>query len=119
MTMIKRELITIDAAGKVGGRVASQVAAALIGKTKVGYQQNVDGGDKVHLLNVDQIKFTGKKMEQKEYKRYTGYPGGIIKTGLKELYIKNPKKLFWSMVYDMLPKNKLRRARIKRLTFGK
>ena len=60
--MIKRELITIDASGKVGGRVASQVAATLIGKTKVGYQQNVDGGDKVHLLNVGEIKFTGKKI---------------------------------------------------------
>lgn len=117
--MIKREQKTIDATDKVPGRMASQVAALLIGKHKTSYQANVDGGDKVEILNVGKMKFSGKKIDKEVYYRYTGYPGGIIKTGMKELFLKNPKKLFWSMVYDMLPKNRLRRARIKRLTFGK
>ena len=117
--MIQRELKTIDASTKTAGRIASQIAVWLIGKHKVSYQPQIDGGDLVKVLNVSQMKFSGKKLTKKVYHRYTGYPGGIITTSMKELYAKNPKKLLWKMVYDMLPKNRLRSRRIKRLTFAK
>ncbi|MFH0873971.1 MAG: 50S ribosomal protein L13 [Candidatus Komeilibacteria bacterium] len=117
--MIQREQKIIDASSKTAGRLASQIANWLIGKHKVTYQAHIDGGDLVKVINIGQLKFSGKKLEKKVYHRYTGYPGGIITTSMKEMNTKNPKKLLWKMVHDMLPKNRLRSRRIKRLTFGK
>ncbi len=116
--MIKREIKTIDASSANAGRIATQIATWLIGKHKVDYQAHIDGGDMVKVYNIDKLKFSGKKLEKEVYHRYTGYPGGIITTPLKEMNLKNPKKLLWKMVNDMLPKNRLRSARIKRMTFG-
>ncbi|MDD5749533.1 MAG: 50S ribosomal protein L13 [Patescibacteria group bacterium] len=110
-----RETHKIDAADKIAGRLASHIAFLLQGKNKPSYKINVDNGDFVEVANVAKINFSGKKIEQKVYHRTTGYPGGIRTRQLKEMIVKNPHKILRDMVYDMLPKNKLRAGMIKRL----
>ncbi len=116
---IVREKHSIDAAGKIGGRLASQIATWLQGKHKVSFQPHIDAGDFVAVENVAQMKFTGKKLTTKKYHRFTGYPGGIMTKSLGERMIQHPEELLRKMVYAMLPKNKLRPVMIKRLTFTK
>ena len=117
--MIDRKLHTIDAEGISAGRLASRIAYLLQGKHKPGFLNHVDSGDKVMVQNVGKMKFTGKKMSQKLYHRYSGYPGGIITTQLQTLYNKNPQRLLRMMINNMLPKNRLRSNRLKRLSFEK
>lgn len=112
---MERNTHQIDANGKIAGRLASRVAVLLQGKHKATYQPSVDAGDIVEVSNVDKIKFSGKKLEQKVYYRTSGYPGGIKSQGLKKRLAEDPGKLFRDMVRDMLPKNKLRPHMIKRL----
>lgn len=112
----KRETHDFDLDGRVLGRAATEVALLLSGKRKVGYIWHIDAGDRVRAYNLKKIAFSGKnKPKTKVYYRYTGYPGGIKGATLAELFEKNPKKVFWSAVYNMLPKNKLRSRMIKRL----
>ncbi len=113
-----REKHKIDATGKVPGRLASEVAILLMGKHKVNYQPHLDQGDFVAIENISQLKFTGKKLEKKVYHRHTQYPGGIKTTPLSKIFKENPDKLFRKMVFQMLPKNKLRKEMIKRLTIS-
>jgi len=114
---ISREHQQLDASGKTPGRLATQVAILLMGKHKVNFQRHLDLGDYVEISNVKELKFTGKKINQRMYYRYTGYPGGLKTEKWQELQQKNPNKLFRQVVYRMLPKNKLRVEMIKRLTF--
>jgi len=118
MTNIEREKHTINATGKIGGRLASEIAILLMGKNKTTYQPNVDGGDFVEVANITQLQFSGKKMDTKLYYKASGYPGGLKTFVLRKLFSDNPAKLFTLMVYRMLPKNKLRREMIKRLTIS-
>lgn len=76
-----------------------------------------DSGITVVVKNVDKIKVTGKKMEQKKYYRYSGYIGGLKERVMKDIFAKDPKQVLIKAVYGMLPKNKLRRQQIKRLKF--
>ena len=110
---------TINAENKILGRLASQAALLLRGKNKPTFQPHLDEGDEVIIKNVDKMKFTGKKLEQKIYKRHTGRPGHLKETKLKELYAKKPQEVFKRAVYNMLPKNKLRAGMMKRLKFEK
>jgi large subunit ribosomal protein L13 len=115
---VKRETHIIDAEGKSLGRLASQIAVLLRGKHKQDFAPYKDTGDFVTVKNVNKLKFTGKKFENKIYYRHTGYLGGLKKTTLKELYIKKgPKEILRKAVMGMLPKNKLRARQIKRLRF--
>ena len=114
---IERKLHTIDAQDQIAGRLASRVAMILQGKNKVTYQPNIDGGDLVTISNVEKMKFTGRKLTNKIYHRFTGYPGGIRSVKLGEVFEKRPQELLRRMVYAMLPKNKLRAGMIQRLTF--
>lgn len=107
----------LNAAKQPGGRLASSIATLLMGKRKVGFRPEADKGDYVEVENVSKLSFSGKKMEQKLYYRVSGYPGGIKKTQLKFIFNDNPAKVLRLMVLRMLPKNKLRPAMIKRLTF--
>lgn len=116
---MKREIHTIDASGKVLGRLATEITILLRGKHKPNFQPNKDMGDFVTVKNVDQIRFTGKKIDKKKYYRHSGYPGGLIEISLKRLFEKNPSKVLKMAVMGMLPKNKLREKQIKRLSFGK
>jgi large subunit ribosomal protein L13 len=112
---MKRETHIIDARNKVLGRLASEIATLLSGKHKIEFQPNLDLGDFVIVKNVEKIKIPRKKIEQKKYYRYSGYPGGLKEITLKKLFEKNPGEVLRKAVLGMLPKNKLRKKRIKRL----
>lgn len=114
---MKQTKHTIDAEGKIAGRLASRVAVLLQGKNKVEYKPHLDCGDFVAIENVKGIKFSGKKLDKKIYYRSTSYPGGIRTRRLNELHEQYPDKLFRMIVISMLPKNKLRARMIKRLSF--
>ena len=114
---IERKTHQIDATDQSVGRLATQIATLLRGKHKANYSPQVDNGDFVIVTNINKLKFTGKKLEQKKYYRYSGYPGGLKTTKLKELFGNNPQEVLKKAVYNMLPKNRLRQHMIKRLTF--
>jgi large subunit ribosomal protein L13 len=105
----------IDATDKIGGRLASEIAVLLQGKNKASYEPHIDGGDIVEVTNVKDMKFSGKKLDQKLYHRNTGYPGGIRTKQLKDMMVNNPAEVLQKMVNNMLPKNRLRSHMIKRL----
>lgn len=113
---MQRNTHTIDAAGKVLGRLATEIAILLRGKNKPDFVLNKDMGDFVIVKNFNKIKFTGKKFEQKIYYHHTGYLGGLREMPLKKLFEKNPAEVLKKAVFGMLPKNKLRARQIKRLT---
>ena len=118
MENIKRNTHTIDATDKSLGRLAVQVAVLLRGKNKPDFVPYKDMGDNVVIKNVDKMRFTGNKMENKNYFHFTGYLGNLKKTTLKELLIKRgSKEVLRRAVMGMLAKNKLRAKQIKRLRF--
>ncbi len=104
---VNKEWVVIDATDLVVGRLASTVAYMLRGKNKPNFTPHVDCGDNVIIINAEKIKFTGKKMAQKEYVRHTGYPGGQRFTTPKELLQRKPTAIVEKAVKGMLPKNKL------------
>ena len=106
---------TIDATNKVLGRLAVEIATLLRGKHKPDFAPNKDAGDFVIVENVDKIRFTGKKLENKIYYRHSGYLGSLKKTPLKKLFRKDPEGVLKKAVFGMLPNNKLRAKQIKRL----
>ncbi len=114
---MQRKVHTIDASGKVLGRLATQVALLLRGKNKPTFSPHLDEGDEVVIKNVDKMKFTGKKLGQKVYKHHTGYVGHLKIISMSDAYKKNPQQVFKRAVYNMLPKNKLRSKMMKRLKF--
>jgi large subunit ribosomal protein L13 len=99
------------------GRFATQIAILLRGKHKKEFQPNKDLGDFVIVKNIDKIRVTGKKMENKKYYRHSGYLGGLKEISLKELFAKNPAQVLKLAVQRMMPRNKLARQQIKRLKF--
>ena len=113
--IIDRKVHNIDAEGKVLGRLASEIAVLLMGKNKASYMTYIDMGDNVNVKNASKLKFTGKKMEQKKYHHHSGYPGGLKTKTLSELFEKDPSDVLKRAIYSMLPKNKLRNGRMKRL----
>ncbi len=116
---IKRVTVTIDAAGKSVGRLATEIVRILQGKHKATWAPNVDAGDIVQVANADKMKFTGAKLSQKEYFHYSGYPGGMRARKAGDVMAKNPMKVLRYAVDRMLPKNTFRARRIKRLTVAK
>ena len=115
---IQRKIITVDAENKSLGRLAVEVAVLLRGKNKPNYVPYKDVGDTVVVKNVDKMKFTGNKLENKNYFHYTGYLGNLKKKTLKEFLIKRgPKEVLRNAIMGMLQKNKLRAKQIKRLRF--
>lgn len=112
---MKRETHTIDAANKVLGRLATEIAVLLRGKHKPEFVPYKDIGDFVVIKNASQIRFTGKKMEKKIYYQHSGYLGGLKEISLKKLFEKDPAEVLKKAVWGMLPKNKLRPEQIKRL----
>ena len=120
MEVVKRDNHLIDADGKVLGRLATQVAVLLRGKNKVGFAPYKDIGDFVTVKNVDKLKFTGKKFDNKIYYHHTLYMGGLKKATMKEVVQKKGhSEIFRKAVMGMLTKNKLRAKQIKRLKFEK
>lgn len=101
------EWLVIDAEGQTLGRLASKVANLIRGKHKTNYTPHANCGDVVIVLNADKVKLSGNKMTEKQYIRYTGYPGGQRVTTAEELLAKHPLALVEKAVRGMLPKNKL------------
>jgi large subunit ribosomal protein L13 len=112
---MERKTHKIDAEGLVLGRLATRISVLLRGKNKPGYSPHKDIGDSVVVENVDKIKVTGKKKEQKKYYRHTGYMGGLKEEVYQKLEKRKPGEILRKAVYGMLPKNKLRPLMIKRL----
>lgn len=112
---IKKEWVVIDATDLVLGRLASRVALILRGKNKPSFTPNLDCGDNVIILNADKVKLTGKKMTDRVYVRYTGYPGGQRFSTPKEILAKKPTELVRMSVRGMLPKTRLGEKLIKNL----
>lgn len=118
MEKIQRQTHILDADGKSLGRLAVEVAVLLRGKNKPSFVPYIDVGDNVVVKNVDKMKFTGNKLEDKNYFHFTGYLGNLKKTTLKEFLVKKgPKEVLRAAVIGMLCKNKLRARQIKRLRF--
>lgn len=103
----KKEWFIVDAENQVAGRLATKVAMVLRGKHKPSYSPHVDCGDNVIIINAEKVKFTGNKMEDKQYVRYTGYPGGQRFSTPKKVLEKKPTWLLQHAIKGMLPKNKL------------
>ena len=112
---IKRTWYLVDAEGKILGRLATKIASILIGKHKVDYSPHLDMGDGIVVVNAGKIKVTGNKLEDKEYKRFSGYPGGLKLEKMERLLERRPNDILRTAVKGMLPKNKLGRQMIKRL----
>ncbi len=108
--------IIIDAKNRVLGRVATEVAVALRGKNTSEYIPNAAPKIKVKVINFTKVKMTGKKTEQKTYKKYSGYPGSLRYTPFSKMMEKDPQKLFKKIVNGMLPKNKLTKEFLRNLT---
>jgi len=103
---VKPKWWLVDAADKVVGRLASDIAMILMGKHRPGYTPHVDTGDYVIVINADKVVFSGKKWDQKRYTWYTGYTGLRTQTA-RERLARAPKRVFSDAVRRMLPKNKL------------
>ena len=110
-----KEWYVIDATDEVLGRLASQVAKILRGKNKPSYTPHADCGDYVIVINADKVKLTGKKMDEKEYVRYTGYPGGQRFATPADFLKRKPAFVIEHAVKGMLPKTRLGEAIIKNL----
>ena len=104
---VQKEWILVDATDQILGRLASIVAKIIRGKYKSNYTPHVDCGDNVVIINADKIRFSGEKLNQKEYIRHTGYPGGQRSVKAKDLLEKDPARIIKMAVKGMLPKNKL------------
>jgi large subunit ribosomal protein L13 len=105
----------IDAKDQVLGRLATRAARLLIGKDKPSFTPYLDSGDHVVVINADQIKMTGNKVEQKMYYSHSGYPGGLKEVPAKRVRETRPEWLVREAIVGMLPKNKLRARRAKKL----
>jgi len=112
---VKREWFVVDATDKVLGRVAAEVARRLRGKHKPEFTPHVDTGDYIVVINVDKLRVTVAKAQDKVYYRHTGYPGGIYQRTFTELQNQFPERVLEKAVKGMLPKGPLGYAMIKKL----
>src|SRR5579864_8454564 len=112
---IERHWHLIDADGLVLGRVASKAANVLMGKHKPSYTPFLDTGDHVVVVNAEKIRLTGRKEEQKLYRRHSGYPGGLTEVGAIKMRATRPTKMLEQAIAGMLPKNKLGKQMYRKL----
>jgi large subunit ribosomal protein L13 len=112
---LSRRWIVVDADGKVLGRLATQVARHLSGKTKPHWTPFLDTGDFVVVVNAEKIALTGRKESEKLYHRHTGFPGGLKTITAAKQRTQRPEALIEAAVRGMLPKTKLGRKMIKKL----
>jgi len=105
----------IDAKDQVLGKVSEKIVKILIGKNKAEYTPNQNWGDKVVVVNAEKVKVTGKKLKDKDYIHYTGFPSGLRTENLESLLSRKPTEVIKKAVSGMLPKNKLRKQRMSNL----
>lgn len=112
---VQRKWWIVDAENAIVGRLATRVATVLRGKHKASYTPHVDTGDYVIIVNAEKIRFTGNKMQKKEYSRYSGYPGGQRTATPADLIARKPHAVMENAVRGMLPKNKLGRQMFRKM----
>ncbi|MEI6883072.1 MAG: 50S ribosomal protein L13 [Bacteroidota bacterium] len=112
---VTKEWLLIDAEGQILGRLAAKVAKLIRGKMKTNYTPHVDCGDNVIIINAEKVLLTGSKMDDKNYVRHTGYPGGQRIRNPRELLAKKPTEVVEKAVKGMLPKNRLGAALFRNL----
>ena len=112
---VERKWYVVDAEGKHLGRLASEVATLLRGKHKPQYTPHVDTGDFVVVVNSEKVAVTGRKAEQKVYRRHTGYPGGLRETPYEVMLERKPTEVLRKAVHGMMPKTRLGRQQLKKL----
>ncbi|MGH9354147.1 MAG: 50S ribosomal protein L13 [Terriglobia bacterium] len=110
-----RQWHVIDVEGEVLGRVASKVAMMLMGKNKPAYTPFLDMGDHVVVVNAAKVRLTGRKNEQKIYRRHSGYPGGLTETAARTVRETRPARLVEEAIQGMLPKTKLGKQMYRKL----
>lgn len=116
---VQRAWLEVDASSNSMGRVATVIANALRGKHKRDFTPHMDMGDFVVAVNVDKLKFTGRKVDQKLYHTYSGYPGGLRTKKLKDLLALAPEEVLRKAVFNMIDDMKLRKPMMRRLKFVK
>ena len=116
---IKNNWVLINAENAIVGRLAAFISKVLRGKNKNQYTPNMDAGDFVIVTNIEKIKFTGKKFDNKKYYRHTGYPGGIKITTPSILFKEKPEKILKLAVKRMLPGGALAKKQLSKLKIYK
>jgi large subunit ribosomal protein L13 len=111
----ERDWLLVDASGKTLGRLATQIADILRGKRKPEYTPHIDTGDFVIVVNAEKIAVTGNKLQDKQYHRHSGYPGGLRSRSLAEMLERRPEEVIRIAVKGMLPRNRLARRQITKL----
>ena len=112
---VQHNWYVVDGTNQTVGRIASKIASVLRGKNKAYYTPHVDCGDYIIVLNAEKVVFTGKKLEQKQYINYSGFPGGKKEEVAENLLKRRPEVIMERAVKGMLPKNRLGRKMIKKL----
>jgi large subunit ribosomal protein L13 len=112
---IARQWFVVDAAGKTLGRLATEAANVLSGKKNPKYVPFMDMGDHVIVINADKIRLTGLKSQQKVYRRYTGFPGGLREESFTRLLARKPERIVEEAIKGMLPKTRLGRQMATKL----
>ena len=112
---VQHDWYVVDASGKTLGRLATEIARRLRGKHKTSYTPHVDTGDYIVVINAEEITVTGKKAQDKNYYRHTGFPGGIRETNFEKLIAHKPETVLEKAVKGMLPKGPLGYAMIKKM----
>ena len=112
---VKHGWWVIDASDLVVGRLATQIASILRGKHRADYTPHVDTGDFVVVINTGKVRFTGRKLETKEYQSYSGYPGGQKRVRAKDLIVRRPDHILMEAVRRMVPRTRLGRQQMTKL----
>ena len=112
---LERAWYVVDADDQILGRMATRIASFLMGKEKPIYTDFLDTGDFIVVVNIDKVKLSGKKWDDKFYYSHSGYPGGIKQISASKLMDKHPDRVIKHAVKGMLPKNKLGKQMLKRL----
>ncbi|HEX5974774.1 MAG TPA: 50S ribosomal protein L13 [Rubrobacteraceae bacterium] len=112
---VERRWYVVDAEGQTLGRLAAEIARVLRGKSKPQYTPHVDTGDFVVVVNAERIVVTGRKAEQKVYRRHSGYPGGLKTTSYEQLLERQPTEILRKAVKGMMPKTRLAHQQLRKL----
>ena len=112
---VERKWYVVDAEGHTLGRLATEIAVILRGKNKAQYTPHVDTGDFVVVVNAEKVVVTGKKAEQKVYRRHSGYPGGMKETSYERMMERKPAEVLRKAVKGMMPRTRLARQQLKKL----
>ena len=112
---VPRRWFVIDATDQVVGRLAVQIATVLRGKHRPEYTPHTDTGDFVIVVNAAKVRFTGKKLQAKKYRWYTGYPGGLKEVAARDLIQTRPERILLEAVRRMVPRNRLGRQQMTKL----